>query len=38
MLIQILESPYEAVIHFLKRNEGKYKILKNTYRLFLEKI
>lgn len=35
---QILESPYEAVIHFLKRNEGQYKILKNTYRLFLEKI
>ena len=35
---QILESPYEAVIPFLKRNEGQYRILKNTYRLFLEKI
>ncbi len=35
---KILESPYEAVLHFLKRNSGRYKILKSTYRLFLEKI
>lgn len=34
----ILESPYEAVLNFLKRNKGQYKILKNTYRLFLEKL
>jgi predicted O-methyltransferase YrrM len=36
--VPYLKEQYEAVIHFLKRNEGKYKILKNTYRLFLEKI
>lgn len=35
---QVLESPYEAVLHFLKRNNGEFKILKNTYRLFIEKL
>ena len=35
---QILESPFEAVMHFLKRNEERYRILKNNYRLFLQKI
>jgi predicted O-methyltransferase YrrM len=34
----VLESPYEGVIHFMKKYENKYKILKNNYRLFLEKI
>jgi predicted O-methyltransferase YrrM len=34
----ILESPYEGVIHFLKKYENKYKVLKNNYRLFLEKL
>ena len=34
----VLESPYEGVIHFLKKYENKYKVLKNNYRLFLEKI
>ena len=34
---QVLESPYEAVLQFIKRNDGQYKILKNTYRMFLEK-
>jgi predicted O-methyltransferase YrrM len=34
----ILESPEEGVKHFLKKNESKYKILKNNYCLFLEKL
>jgi hypothetical protein len=34
----ILESPFEAVLHFLKKYENKYKILNNEYRLFIEKI
>ncbi len=33
-----LESPFEAVNHFLKRYEGKYKLLLKSYRVFLEKI
>ena len=34
----VLESPYEGVMHFMKKYENKYKILKDNYRLFLEKI
>ena len=33
----ILDSPFEAVNHFLKRYEGKYKLLHKGYRVFLEK-
>ena len=33
----ILESPYEAINHFLKRYDGKYKLLNKSYRVFLEK-
>jgi hypothetical protein len=33
----ILESPFEAVNHFLKKYEGKYKILYKGYRVFLQK-
>lgn len=33
----VLESPYEGVMYFMKKYENKYKILKNNYRLFLEK-
>ena len=36
--IGILESPYEGVVHFLRKYENKYKILNNEYRLFLEKM
>jgi len=34
----ILDSPYEAVNHFLKLFENQYKILHMNYRVFLEKI
>jgi hypothetical protein len=34
---RILDSPYEAVNYFLKKNEGKYKILNIGYRVFIEK-
>jgi predicted O-methyltransferase YrrM len=34
---KILDSPYEAVNHFLKVFEGQYKILNISYRVFLEK-
>jgi len=34
----ILDSPYEAVNHFLKRYEGKYNLLHRSYRIFLQKI
>ena len=34
----ILESPFEAVNHFLKRYEGTYKLLDKGYRVFLEKL
>jgi predicted O-methyltransferase YrrM len=34
----ILNSPYEAVNHFLKIFNGKYKMLDVGYRVFLEKI
>lgn len=36
--IGILESPYEALFHFLKKNENQYKILNDNYRVFLEKL
>lgn len=34
---KILDSPFEAVNHFLKVFEGQYKILHISYRVFLEK-
>lgn len=34
----MLDSPFEAVNHFLKRYEGKYKLLHKGYRVFLQKI
>jgi len=34
----MLESPFEAVNHFLIRYEGKYKLLHKGYRVFLQKI
>ena len=34
----MLDSPFEAVNHFLKRYEGKYKLLHKDYRVFLQKI
>jgi hypothetical protein len=34
----ILDSPFEAVNHFLKRYEGKYHLLHKEYRVFLQKI
>lgn len=34
----MLDSPFEAVNHFLKRYEGKYNILHKSYRVFLQKI
>lgn len=34
----MLDSPYEAVNHFLQLFYGKYKILNINYRVFLEKI
>lgn len=34
----ILESPFEAVNHFLKRYQGKYKLLHKSYRVFLQKV
>jgi hypothetical protein len=33
-----LDSPYEAVNHFLKNYEGKYKLLDKNYRVFLQKL
>ena len=33
-----LNSPYEAVNHFLKIYEGKYKLLHTGYRVFLQKL
>lgn len=33
-----LESPYEAVNHFLNKFKDEYKILDSGYRVFLEKI
>jgi len=35
---EILNSPFEAVNHFLKINEGKYKLLHSGYRVFLQKL
>jgi hypothetical protein len=32
------ESPHEGVNRFLKKYEGKYKILHMEYRVFLEKL
>jgi hypothetical protein len=37
-LTSILESPFEAVNHFLIRYEGKYKLLHKEYRVFLQKL
>ena len=34
----LLHSPFEAVNHFLKRYEGKYKLLHKGYRVFLQKL
>ena len=34
----LLDSPFEAVNHFLKSLEGKYKLLHKSYRVFLQKI
>jgi hypothetical protein len=34
----ILDSPFEAVNHFLKQYEGKYKLLHKDYRVFLQKL
>ena len=34
----ILDSPFEAVNHFFKRYEGKYKLLHKEYRVFLQKL
>jgi hypothetical protein len=34
----ILDSPFEAVNHFLTRYNGKYNLLHKSYRVFLEKI
>jgi len=34
---EILNSPYEAVNHFLKIYENKYKLLNTGYRVFLQK-
>ena len=34
----ILESPFEAVNHFLKSYEGMYHLLGKDYRVFLQKI
>jgi cephalosporin hydroxylase len=33
-----MEYPYEAVNHFLKRYENKYKLLDKGYRVFIQKI
>jgi predicted O-methyltransferase YrrM len=35
---EILNSPYEAVNHFLKIYENKYKLLHSGYRVFLQKL
>ena len=35
---EILNSPFEAVNHFLKIYENKYKLLHIGYRVFLQKI
>lgn len=35
---EILNSPYEAVNHFLKIYETKYKLLNTGYRVFLQKL
>ena len=35
---QLLKSPFEAVNHFLKIFNGKYKLLNSGYRVFLEKL
>jgi hypothetical protein len=35
---EILNSPFEAVNHFLKLNENKYKLLHTGYRVFLQKL
>jgi hypothetical protein len=35
---EILNSPFEAVNHFLKINECKYKLLHSGYRVFLQKL
>jgi predicted O-methyltransferase YrrM len=35
---EILNSPYEAVNHFIKIYEHKYKLLHTGYRVFLQKI
>lgn len=35
---EILNSPFQAVNHFLKIFNGKYKLLSSGYRVFLEKI
>jgi predicted O-methyltransferase YrrM len=35
---EILNSPFEAVNHFLKLYKNKYKLLHNGYRVFLQKL
>lgn len=35
---EILESPFEAVLHFLNKYQTRYRFLKNSYRVFIEKI
>lgn len=35
---ELLKSPFEAVNHFLKLYNGKYKLLHSGYRIFLEKL
>lgn len=35
---ELLKSPFEAVNHFLKLYNGKYKLLHFGYRIFLEKL
>jgi len=34
----VLDSPFEAVNHFLKQYAGKYKLLHKGYRVFLQKL
>ena len=34
----VLDSPFEAVNHFLKEHENKYKLLYMGYRVFLQKL
>ena len=34
----MLETPFEAINHFLKNYEGKYKLLDKGYRVFIQKL